>query len=450
MCPARKAPVGMSTEQAEDDGSVIKVLLIEDNPGDARLFRELLQMYANASAGRRRYDIDMADRVQIALERVAGTRFDVVVTDLWLPDAKGVETITILNAQGFDAPIVALTGVGGETMGIKAVKEGAQEFLVKGQMSGDALARTLDYAAERYRLESALRAANQDLERRVAARTAELREANAKLRDDVKRRKRAEEEIRRLNESLEQRVQERTAELTAANKELTAFAHSVSHDLRAPLRSMSGFSEVIIEEYADRLDATGRDYLNRIQRSCGRMSDLIDDLLKLSRVTLQTIERTMVDVSDMAGAVAADLQKTEPQRSVTFDIEPGVTVEADGRLLRVLFENLLGNAWKFSAPRDHAHIAFGTVQVDGEIQHFVRDDGVGFNPAYAKALFEPFRRLHSNSEFPGTGIGLATVARIVDRHGGRVWAQSEPDKGATLYFTLGATRSANNATTSKS
>ncbi len=245
------------------------------------------------------------------------------------------------------------------------------------------------------------------------------------LAKEVIERKRAEETLRRARD-----------ELAVANQELEAFAYSVSHDLRAPLRSMDGFSQAVLEDYADRLDAEGRDYLGRIRRSSQRMAQLIDDILTLSRVTRGDLERSKVDLSAMAEAIVVELQKTDPTREVGFDIAPAVVAEGDGRLLRVVLANLLGNAWKFTAGNSQAHVEFGVTENEGKPAYFVRDDGAGFDMAYADKLFQPFQRLHSTSDFEGTGIGLATVARTVARHGGRVWAEGAVEQGTTTYFTL--------------
>lgn len=236
--------------------------------------------------------------------------------------------------------------------------------------------------------------------------------------------------------TLEQRILERTTELEAANKELEAFSYSVSHDLRAPLRSIGGFSQALLEDYADSLDAQGKNYLQRVRAATLRMAQLIDDLLELSRVTRGEMRREKVDLSALAKAVAADLQKAQPERQVEFHIADGLVTEADPRLLRVVLENLVENAWKFTFQNLGATIEFGAIQRDGKPVYFLRDDGVGFDMAYAHKLFGAFQRLHAPTEFPGTGIGLATVQRIVHRHGGRVWAEGEVERGATFYFTL--------------
>jgi signal transduction histidine kinase len=235
---------------------------------------------------------------------------------------------------------------------------------------------------------------------------------------------------------LERRVTERTAQLESTNKELEAFSYSVSHDLRAPLRTIDGFSQMLQEDYKGRLDDAGRDSLQRVRAAAQRMANLIDDLLKLSRVTRAELSLEEVDISMLAQEVAEGLQKQSPGRTATFDIAPGLKARADSRLLHVVLENLLGNAWKFTAGRDTAHIRFGTTRRDDGPTYFVRDNGAGFDMAYASKLFGAFQRLHDAREFPGTGIGLATVQRVIHKHGGHVWAEGETGKGATFYFTL--------------
>ncbi len=249
-------------------------------------------------------------------------------------------------------------------------------------------------------------------------------------------RQRAEDD-RRMKAELEQQVAERTAQLNAANRELEAFSYSVSHDLRAPLRSIDGFSQAVLEDCADRLDDQGRDYLKRVRAATQHMGQLIDDLIKLARVARAEIRREAVDLGALAGEVLAELQKREPDRRVECRIEPGLTAEGDARLLRVALDNLLGNAWKFTGRQPRPRIEFGAhLRETGGPVFFVRDNGAGFDMTYAGKLFGAFQRLHSLSEFPGTGVGLATVQRIVHRHGGRVWAEAAVGKGATFYFTL--------------
>jgi len=273
---------------------------------------------------------------------------------------------------------------------------------------------------------------NAGLEGLVAERTARLEEANAALRQEVEQRTRAQEEISWLNDDLER---QKTA-LMAANRELESFGFSVSHDLRAPLRHIEGFSTALLEDCGDRLDADGKEYLDRIVAACRRMDNLITALLNLSRLSQGVVRRERVDLSTMAAAVAEELHRGEPQRRVDIRIGAGLWAICDPSLVRIMLENLLGNAWKYTARRDQGIIEFGAVEEGGETVFFVRDNGAGFDMAQVERLFVPFQRLHPAGEFEGTGIGLATVRRIAIRHGGRVWAEGDPGTGATFFFTL--------------
>jgi signal transduction histidine kinase len=250
-----------------------------------------------------------------------------------------------------------------------------------------------------------------ELEQRVGDRTRELEERNAELRRNA-------------------------AELLAANTELDAFAYSVSHDLRAPLRSIDGFSQVLLEDYEGQLDEAGRDSLRRVRAASQRMGTLIDDLLKLARVTRAEIRTERVDLSAMAQDIVSELQRAAPDRHVDWVIAPALEARGDSRLLRVALENLLRNSWKYSAKQPHAQVEFTSVTGNGDRVFLVRDNGAGFDMQYADKLFGVFQRLHSAAEFEGTGVGLATVRRIIGRHGGRIWAEGAVDRGATFYFTL--------------
>ncbi|MDK2123111.1 PAS domain S-box protein [Parachitinimonas caeni] len=254
---------------------------------------------------------------------------------------------------------------------------------------------------------------------------------------DIHARKLAEAELLHYREKLEELVEARTAALSVANRELESFSYSVSHDLRAPLRSINGFAQIMLEDYGPRLDAQARDYLDRIQRGAIRMGDLIEALLQLNRFSRGELRNEPVDMSDLAGVLCEELARNAPQRQVEVRIDPHMVTLADKRLLMAALQNLLDNAWKYTAPVEQAKIEFGHFERNGQLIYFVRDNGVGFEPAHASRLFGAFQRLHTSEEFEGYGVGLATVQRIIRRHGGEIWAESQPGQGATFFFTLG-------------
>jgi light-regulated signal transduction histidine kinase (bacteriophytochrome) len=234
----------------------------------------------------------------------------------------------------------------------------------------------------------------------------------------------------------EEQLRQTSAQLEASNRELEAFAYSVSHDLRAPLRAIDGFSQALLEDYGNRVDEEGQDYFRRIRHNIQRMGQLIDDLLRLSRVSRSAMHYQWVDLSALVQEQVAELQRDEPERCVDLHLTPNLTAWADQTLMQVVIINLVQNAWKFTSHHPHAHITFSQTQQNGETVYFLQDDGAGFDMAYANQLFGVFQRLHNTDEFPGTGIGLATVQRIIHRHGGRVWAEATVEQGATLSFTL--------------
>jgi len=258
------------------------------------------------------------------------------------------------------------------------------------------------------------------------------KEARLVVATDITERKQIEEQLERRRSELARS----NAELVAANKELEAFSYSVSHDLRAPLRSIDGFSLALLEDYEEKLDAEGKDNIHRVRAATQRMGVLIDDLLNLSRVTRAEIKLQQVDLSAIGRSIGEELEKSQPERRTEFHIQEGLEAYADPNLMRIALENLLGNAWKFTSKRKSARIELGQTHNNRSHVFFVRDDGAGFDSARAARLFGAFQRFHDRNDFPGTGVGLATVQRIIQRHGGRIWAESTVSKGATFYFTL--------------
>jgi signal transduction histidine kinase len=275
-----------------------------------------------------------------------------------------------------------------------------------------------------------------DLLSEVEFRSAALESSNVQLQQQAYEREKAAAEIQRLNVQLEQRVTERTIELERANKELEAFSYSVSHDLRTPLRAIDGFSQALLEDCAERLDDAGRDYLARVRAGAQRMGQLIDDLLKLARVSRAELHPDVIDLSGIAKKIVDELHENNPPRSVSINITSGMSIQGDAQLLRIALENLFNNAWKYTGKRAEARIEFGMRAHNGEACYFIADNGAGFDMAYASKLFGAFQRLHDAKEFPGTGVGLATVQRIIHRHGGRIWAEAAIDQGSVFYFTL--------------
>lgn len=370
----------------ETGNESVKILMVDDRTENLLALESILDGQG--------YALVRANSGRDALRHLLEEDFAIILLDVQMPEMDGFETATMIKEreQTRHIPIIFLTAI-----------EKSEAYAFKGYMAG-----AVDYLYKPFVPEilKAKVAVFVDLYRKTA---------------EVKRQL---ESIRALN-----------AQLQVANQELEAFSRSVSHDLRAPLRHLQAFSQLLETRHAAQLDEGGKDFLQRIREAAAHMDQLIEDILKLSRVTITEMRRSPVDLSALSFSILSALQAGEPQRRVECAIAPGVKAVVDGPLLRIALENLLGNAWKFTSRKERARIEFG-VQAGDPAVYFVRDDGAGFPQQYVGMLFQPFQRLHSAEQFAGTGIGLSIVQRVVARHGGRIWAEGEEGKGATFSFTL--------------
>ena len=362
------------------------------------------------------YDVVLAHSGEEALEMLAVQPVDCILLDLIMPGIGGKETCRRIKTAPVvrDIPLIMLTALEDRVAMIEGLAAGADDYISKSSEMEVLKARV-----------------------RAQIRRKQFEDENRRIREELLHKELEATEARSARELAETRAQ-LVSELEKKNKELEAFSYSVSHDLRAPLRSIDGFSKILLEDYGDSLDGKAKEYLNNVRGSAQRMNELIDGMLDLSRVGRAEMNRMAVDLSALAHAVVSELRKNDSGRTVHCEIEEGLVVEADSRLMRIALDNLFGNAWKFSAKVATANIEFRSEHRNDEIVYFIRDNGSGFNMKYVDKLFNPFQRLHTDFEFSGTGVGLATVHRVVDRHGGRVWAEGKEGVGATVYFTLPA------------
>jgi two-component system, sensor histidine kinase and response regulator len=388
------------TDRPTDDR--VNILLVDDQPANLVALEAMLQGLNQ--------NIIKARSGREALKWLLTHDFGVILLDVKMPEMDGFETASLIRQRDKSrhTPILFLTAADDmRTQAMRGYEVGAVDYLVKPVVPEFVRSKVAVFVE--------------------LARKTELLRRQARLL--------AQSEQAALN--LAETRAELVRDLEHKNRELESFSYAVSHDLRAPLRRIDSFSRALLESQGDRLDETGRKFLDRVREASQHMSQLIDDVLYLSRVTRAELRDQDVDLSELATILLARLQEGEPDRSIELKIRPGVIVSGDGQLLRIALQNLLENAWKFTVRESRPRIEFGVTQTSGEPTYFVRDNGAGFDMTYGGRLFGPFQRLHSQHEFPGSGIGLATVQRIIHRHGGRVWAEGLVEQGATFYFTLG-------------
>ncbi len=384
----------------------VNILLVDDQPANLVALEAMLQGLGQ--------NLIKAESGREALKWLLTQDFAVILLDVKMPEMDGFETATLIRQRDKSrhTPILFLTAADNtQTQAVRGYAVGAVDYLVKPVVPEFVRSKVAVFVELAKKTELLRRQAQLLAESEQAA--LDLAETRAELVRDLEHK----------------------------NRELESFSYAVSHDLRAPLRRIDNFSRAVLESQGDRVDESGRRFLSRIREASQHMSQLIDDVLYLSRVTRADLREQDVDLSAIATLILTRLQESEPARTVDLKIRPGVVVTGDGQLLRIALENLLENAWKFTGKQAESRIEFGVTQLSGEPTYFVRDNGAGFDMTYADRLFGPFQRLHPQDEFPGSGIGLATVQRIIHRHGGRVWAEGLVGQGATFQFTLGRARS---------
>ncbi|HVK56870.1 MAG TPA: response regulator [Burkholderiales bacterium] len=386
-----------------------RILIIDDTPANLRLLNSILIEQA--------YTVHPANSGEHALRFLESTTPDLILLDIRMPGLDGYQVCEQLknNERTRDIPVIFISAADDVSDKVKAFTAGGVDYIVKPFQVEEVLARVNTHLS--------LRSLQKHLEKRVQERTAELLGANARLSDEIIER--------------ERRVAERTIELQLANGELETFLHSVSHNLCAPLERVCDLAKTLQDNYKNQLDANAQDHLEYIVRSTRNMETLIAALLELSHANRDELRLSAVDLSELVLSVTEDLRSQEPQRRVELRIQPGIIAYADSMLIRIALRNLLNNAWKYSCTQRFAGIEFGVTGDAENRAYFVRDNGIGFDMASAGKLFDAFQRIHTFREFDGAGVGLAAVRRIVERHGGRIWAEAAPNQGATFYFTLG-------------
>src|SRR5215210_8394253 len=397
-------PTAGPTDRPTDDR--VNILLVDDQPANLVALEAMLQGLGQ--------NLVKAESGREALKWLLTHDFAVILLDVKMPEMDGFETAEIIRQRDKSrhTPIIFLTAADStQQQAVRGYAVGAADYLVKPVVP--------------------------EFVRSKVAVFVELAKKNELLRRQAKLLAESEQAALELAETRAELVRD----LEHKNRELESFSYAVSHDLQAPLRRIDSFSRAILESQAEKLDEAGQRYLDRVREASQQMSQLIDDVLYLSRVTRADLREQDVDLSSLAQLILSRFQESEPARKVEVRIRPGVIVTGDGQLLRIALENLFENAWKFSSKQAESRIEFGVTQASGEPTYFVRDNGAGFDMTYADRLFGPFQRLHAQGEFPGSGIGLATVQRIIHRHGGRVWAEGLVGQGATFQFTLGKARS---------
>ena len=398
-------PRGLAAQPEESVGKV-NILLVDDQPANLIALEAMLQGLDQ--------NLIKAESGRQALKLLLTHDFAVILLDVKMPEMDGFETATLIRQRDKSrhTPILFLTAADNtQAQAVRGYALGAVDYLVKPVVPEFVRSKVAVFVELAKKTELLKRQAQLLAESEQAA--VELAEARAELVRDLEHK----------------------------NRELESFSYAVSHDLRAPLRRIDSFSRAVLESQADRLDEPGRRFLTRVREASQHMSQLIDDVLYLSRVTRADLREQEVDLSALASLILTRLQDAEPDRTVEVKIRPGVVITGDAQLLKIALENLLENAWKFTNKQPESRIEFGVTQASGEPTYFIRDNGAGFDMAYADRLFGPFQRLHAQDDFPGSGIGLATVQRIIHRHGGRVWAEGLVGQGATFQFTLGRARS---------